>query len=74
MQRDEGLIALGAEVLAAKLTDAFAQINDLNARIESLSNRLNGSMSHVNELNETIETLTMAIRTINALTLERARA
>lgn len=74
MQRDEGLIALGPEVLAAKLEEAYASQARMGSQLAELQQRLNEALSRVNECAETIETLAMAIRTINALTLERARA
>lgn len=74
MLRDEGLIALGPEVLAAKLEEAYASMSRINSLNADLQQRLNEVLSLVNERDGTIETLSMAIRTINAMTLERARA
>lgn len=74
MQRDEGLIALGAEVLATKLEEAYAAQARMASQLAEFQQRLNEAFSHLNERDETIETLSMAIRTINAMTLERARA
>jgi hypothetical protein len=52
--------------------DLVAQNADLLSQVQNLSHRLNEALAACNRKDDTIETLTMAIRTINALSLKLA--